>query len=48
VQLAAPPGKGRARDDDERRRICSTADGGIWLMRTRFPQPVCELAGTGG
>src|SRR5262249_5453709 len=22
------------------------ADGGIWLLRTPYPQPVCELAGT--
>ena len=44
----SPPSPGRdwARDDDERYRIAATADGGIWLMRTPYPQPVCELAGT--
>jgi len=46
VQVSAQSWQGLGRDDDERRRICATADGGIWLMRTPYPQPVCELAGT--
>ena len=35
-----------AADEDERYRIAATADGGLWLLRTPYPQPVCELAGT--
>jgi hypothetical protein len=46
VQVSAQSWQGLGRDDDERRRICATADGGIWLMRTPYPQPVSELAGT--
>jgi hypothetical protein len=46
VQVSAQSWQGVGRDDDERYRICATADGGIWLMRTPYPQPVCELAGT--
>jgi hypothetical protein len=46
VQVSAQSWDGLGADDSERRRICSTADGGIWLMRTPYPQPVCELAGT--
>jgi hypothetical protein len=46
VQVSAQSWQGLGRDDDERRRIAATADGGIWLMRTPYPQPVCELAGT--
>jgi len=46
VQVSAQSWQGLGRDDDERYRICATADGGIWLMRTPYPQPVCELAGT--
>jgi hypothetical protein len=46
VQVSAQSWQGLGRDDDERYRICATADGGIWLLRTPYPQPVCELAGT--
>jgi hypothetical protein len=46
VQVSAQSWQGLGRDDDERYRIAATADGGIWLMRTPYPQPVCELAGT--
>jgi hypothetical protein len=46
VQVSAQSWQGLGRDDDERTRIAATADGGIWLMRTPYPQPVCELAGT--
>jgi len=46
VQVSAQSWQGLGRDDDERRRIAATADGGIWLMRTPYPQPVSELAGT--
>jgi hypothetical protein len=46
VQVSAQSWQGLGADDDERYRITATADGGIWLMRTPYPQPVCELAGT--
>jgi hypothetical protein len=46
VQVSAQSWQGLGRDDDERYRIAATADGGIWLMRTPYPQPVSELAGT--
>jgi hypothetical protein len=46
VQVSAQSWQGLGADDDERYRICATADGGIWLLRTPYPQPVCELAGT--
>jgi hypothetical protein len=46
VQVSAQSWQGLGADDDERYRIAATADGGIWLMRTPYPQPVCELAGT--
>jgi hypothetical protein len=46
VQVSAQSWQGLGRDDDERRRIAATADGGISLMRTPYPQPVSELAGT--
>ena len=31
---------------DERYRIAATADGGIWLLHTPYPEPVIQLAGT--
>jgi hypothetical protein len=46
VQVSAQSWQGLGASDDERYRICATADGGIWLLRTPYPQPVCELAGT--
>ena len=46
VQLSAQSWQGLGRDEDERGRIAATADGGIWLMRTSYPQPISELAGT--
>jgi len=46
VQVSAQSWQGLGADEDERYRIAATADGGIWLMRTPYPQPVCELAGT--
>jgi hypothetical protein len=33
-------------DDDERYRIAATADGGLWLLQTPYPEPLVELAGT--
>jgi hypothetical protein len=39
VQVSAQSWQGLGRDDDERRRIAATADGGIWLMHTPTPSP---------
>jgi len=46
VQVSAQSWEGLGADDDERRRITSTADGGIWLLRTPSPEPLVSLAGT--
>jgi hypothetical protein len=46
VQVSAQSWQGLGASDDERYRIAATADGGIFLLRTPYPQPVCELAGT--
>ncbi len=46
VQVSAQSWQGLGADEDERYRIAATADGGMWLLRTPYPQPVCELAGT--
>jgi hypothetical protein len=46
VQVSAQSWQGLGASDDERYRIAATADGGIWLLRTPYPQPLCELAGT--
>jgi hypothetical protein len=45
VQVSSQSWQGLAADDDERYRIAATADGGIWLLRTPYPDPVAELAG---
>ncbi|MGH3067613.1 MAG: hypothetical protein ACRDMI_03395 [Streptosporangiaceae bacterium] len=46
VQVSAQSWQGLGASEDERYRIAATADGGLWLLRTPYPQPVCELAGT--
>jgi hypothetical protein len=46
VQVSAQSWPGLAADDDERYRIAASADGGIWLLRTPYPEPVTALAGT--
>ena len=46
VQVSAQSWQGLAADEDERYRVASTADGGIWLLRTPYPEPVAALAGT--
>ena len=46
VQVSAQSWQGLGADEDERYRIAATADGGLWLLRTPYPQPICELAGT--
>jgi hypothetical protein len=45
VQVSAQSWQGLADDDDERYRIAASADGGIWLLRTPYPDPVVTLAG---
>jgi hypothetical protein len=46
VQVSAQSWQGLAADEDERYRVASTADGGIWLLRTPYPEPVAALAGS--
>jgi hypothetical protein len=45
VQVSAQSWPGLAADEDERYRVATTADGGIWLLRTPHPEPVAALAG---
>jgi hypothetical protein len=45
VQVSAQSWQGLADRDDDRYRIAATADGGVWLLRTPYPDPVTELAG---
>ena len=46
VMVSAQSWQGLGRDEDERYRIAATADGGLWLMQTPYPEPLVELAGT--
>src|SRR5215831_14515683 len=46
VQVSAQSWEGLAGTEDERQRVASTAEGGIWLLRTPRPEPVMALAGT--
>jgi hypothetical protein len=46
VQVSAQSWEGLGDSEDERKRIASTADGGIWLLRTPSPEPLVTLAGT--
>jgi hypothetical protein len=46
VMVSAQSWQGLGADDDERNRIAATADGGLWLMRTPYPEPLVSLAGT--
>jgi hypothetical protein len=46
VQVSAQSWPGLAPSEDERYRIAAAADGGIWLLRTPYPEPVAALAGT--
>jgi hypothetical protein len=45
VQVSAQSWQGLGGDEDERYRIAATADGGIWVMRTPYPEPLTALAG---
>jgi hypothetical protein len=46
VQVSAQSWQGLGKDQDERYRIAATADGGIWVMSTPYPEPLVALAGT--
>jgi hypothetical protein len=46
VMVSAQSWQGLGRDDGERYRISATADGGIWLMHSPYPEPLVQLAGT--
>jgi hypothetical protein len=45
VQVSAQTWQGLGADDDERYRIAATADGGLWVMHTPYPEPLAQLAG---
>jgi hypothetical protein len=46
VQVSAQSWQGLGLNDDERHRITATADGGIFVMTTPYPEPLAALAGT--
>ncbi len=46
VQVSAQSWQGLGADEDERYRIAATADGGLWVMHTPYPEPLVMLAGT--
>jgi hypothetical protein len=46
VQVSAQSWQGLGVTEDERRRITGTADGGIFVMQTPYPEPLAGLAGT--
>jgi len=46
VQVSAQSWQGLGATDDERYRIAATADGGIFVMQTPYPEPLTQLAGT--
>ncbi len=45
VQVSAQSWQGLGSCEDERYRIAATADGGIWVMHTPYPEPLTQLAG---
>jgi hypothetical protein len=46
VQVSAQSWQGLGASEDERYRIAATADGGIFVMHTPYPDPLVALAGT--
>jgi hypothetical protein len=46
VQVSAQSWHGLGRDEDERYRIAATADGGVFVLQTPYPEPLAQLAGT--
>jgi hypothetical protein len=45
VQVSAQSWHGLGASEDERYRIAATADGGVFVMRTPYPEPLAALAG---
>ncbi|MGB6456206.1 MAG: hypothetical protein WBH47_17185, partial [Streptosporangiaceae bacterium] len=45
VQVSAQSWHGLAVREDDRYRIAASAEGGIWLLRTPYPDPVVAFAG---
>jgi hypothetical protein len=45
VQVSAQSWPGLAPQDSDRYRIAAAAEGGIWLLRSAYPDPVAALAG---
>ena len=45
VQVSAQSWQGLGADDDERYRIAATADGGLFVLHTPYPEPLTALAG---
>jgi len=45
VQVSAQSWQGLGASEDERYRIAATADGGVFVMRTPYPEPLAALAG---
>src|SRR5262249_51642382 len=43
VMVSAQSWQGLGADDDERYRIAATADGGLWLMQTPYPEPLVRM-----
>src|ERR1035441_1158414 len=46
VQVSAQSWQGLGASEDERYRIAATADGGIWVLNTPYPDPLTGLDGT--
>jgi hypothetical protein len=45
VQVSAQSWQGLGATEDERYRIAATADGGVWVLNTPYPEPLTGLAG---
>ena len=46
VQVSAQSWQGLGASEDERYRIAATADGGLFVLHTPYPEPLTQLAGT--
>jgi hypothetical protein len=46
VQVSAQSWQGLGATEDERYRIAATADGGVFVLHTPYPEPLVALAGT--
>jgi hypothetical protein len=45
VQVSAQSWQGLGGSEDERYRIAATAEGGVWVLHTPYPEPLTGLAG---